>query len=150
MDGIMKVVRARYPSVRQLSTEELAAWLADNHRPPPLLLDVRQPAEFAVSHLPGAQRVDPNVAAAKLLPTLPAGRPVVVYCAAGWRSSALAARLKQAGFTAVQNLEGSIFKWANEDRPLERDGQTVNVVHPCSRASGIVLKKSVCAPLPGS
>ena len=146
--GVKKIVRALYPTVRQLQTSELAGWLADANRPPPRLLDVRLAEEFAISHLPKALRVNPDITAAELLPILAGDTEVVVYCAAGYRSSALAARLQTYGFSRVQNLEGSIFQWANEDRPLEQNGKPVKVVHPCSRMSALVLKPTARAPLP--
>jgi hypothetical protein len=39
---------------------------------------------------------------------VPKDRPVVAYCAVGWRSSALAEKLKAQGYTNVGNLEGLI------------------------------------------
>src|SRR5438105_15694418 len=65
---IERKIRSEFPSVRHISTDELAKWLSDTHRKPPLLLDVRTAAEFDVSHIAGAQRVEPNegVADAKL------------------------------------------------------------------------------------
>ena len=46
--------------------------------------------------------------------------PIVTYCSVGYRSGKMAERLQAAGYTNVRNLEGSIFKWANEHRPLVR------------------------------
>jgi rhodanese-related sulfurtransferase len=143
-----RLVRTRFPEVRQLSAADLAAWLADTNRMPPLLLDVRTGAEFAVSHLPGARRADPKATAAELLPTLPAERPIVVYCSVGYRSSELAARLLRAGRTNVANLEGSIFAWANEGRPLERNGRPVATVHPYNEQFGRLLKPELRAANP--
>jgi Rhodanese-related sulfurtransferase len=73
-----------------------------------LLLDVRTQAEYAVSYLPGARRVDPN-ARVGILSRLPPVRPIVVYCAAGYRSAELAQRLIAAGLRNVYNMEGWIF-----------------------------------------
>ena len=144
-----QLVRARFPEVKQLSSTELAAWLTDTNRVPPLLLDVRQADEFAVSHLPGARNVLPKIAARDLLPTLPPHRPVVVYCSVGYRSSELAGRLLRSGLTNVMNLEGSIFQWANEDRPLEGGGKPAGKVHPYNETFGKLLKPELRAPLAG-
>jgi rhodanese-related sulfurtransferase len=136
-----RAVRARFPAVPQLSTADLAAWLADTNRVPPVLLDVRPRAEFEVGHLPGAIRVDPDATPAEVRRRVgDEARPVVVYCSVGWRSSALAQRLGKAGFTRVSNLEGSVFAWANEDRPLEADGRPVTRVHPYNRTFGRLLR----------
>ena len=52
--------RSKFRDERWITTRQLADWLADRHRPAPVLLDVRTPAEWEVSHLPGARRVDPQ------------------------------------------------------------------------------------------
>ena len=140
-----ELVRSRFPEVKQLSTTELAVWLADTNRVSPVLLDVRAEAEFAVSHLPGARRVEPKATSAELLPTLPPGRPVVVYCSVGYRSSELATRLLRAGQTNVVNLEGSIFQWANEGRALEATGKPATTVHPYNEKFGRLLKPELRA-----
>lgn len=139
LDGMKKLVRVRFPKVEMLSTEALGAWLQDGSRPAPLLLDVRTPKEFAVSHLPGAQRVDPDASAAEVLPLLRKGQPVVAYCSVGYRSSALVDRLRKAGVEKIYNLEGSIFEWANEGRPLQNNGRPVQKVHPYNTTFGRML-----------
>lgn len=140
MDGMRTLVRERFPEVRQLPPADLVAWLSDTGRPAPVLLDVRTPNEFAVSHLHGARQVDPAISGPTLAATLPRDRAVVVYCSVGYRSSDCATRLLQAGFTNVLNLEGSIFQWANEGHPVERDGQRVHEVHPYNTTFGKLLR----------
>ena len=140
LEAMKQLVRSKFPKVRQLSTEELARWLADTNSPSPVLLDVRKPEEFAVSHLPGAKRVEPSIKAADLIPTFPTNRTAVVYCSVGYRSSELAMRLLDAGFTNVCNLEGSLFQWANEDRPMEKDGKPASTVHGYNETFGRLLK----------
>jgi rhodanese-related sulfurtransferase len=149
-DGLQRMkdlVHERFPDVRHLTPAELAAWMADTNRMPPLLLDVRTRAEYGVSHLPGARQVDPESPAARLLPMLPTNAPVVVvYCSVGYRSADCATRLLRAGFTNVLNLEGSIFQWANEGRPLESEGRPVRLVHPYSEGFGKLLLPELRAP----
>jgi rhodanese-related sulfurtransferase len=65
--------------------------------------------------------------------------PVVVYCSVGWRSSEVAEALQRSGYRDVRNLKGGIFTWANEGRPLYRDGRRVFVVHPFDRGWGRLL-----------
>ena len=132
-------IRERFPSVAQLSTADLSAWLNDPKRDQPILLDVRAEEEFAVSHLRGATRVEPSAKAEKVLAWLPPGRPVVTYCSVGYRSSEFAERLQKAGRASVYNLEGSIFQWANEGRPIEADGHPADKVHPYNRKFGQML-----------
>ena len=127
-----------FPGVEQLTVETLSTWL-ESDEPPPLLLDVREEAEYGVSHLRGAVRVEPGLE----LPTLPAGigkdTAIVTYCSVGYRSSRLAAQLKEAGYTRVASLKGSIFDWANKGHPVVRGGGEVRQVHPYDERWGRLL-----------
>lgn len=144
---MIQSVRKTFPAVPQINTTNLAAWLADHSRPAPRILDVREPAEFKTSHLPGARWVSPDSKAEDLVSKLDPNRPVVVYCSVGYRSSKLAERLLNAGFKNVQNLEGSIFAWANEDRPLFRANDAPALqVHPYDARFGRMLKPERRAP----
>ena len=145
--AVKSLIRIEYPHVPRVKTGELAAQLHDSSRPPPILLDVRPRAEFAVSHLAGARQVDPKADPRSL--GLPQDRPIVTYCSVGARSSAFAARLQQAGYPHVSNLEGSLFQWANEGRPMESEGHPVTVVHPFNAVWGSLLRKECRAPLAG-
>src|ERR1043166_7618043 len=44
-------LRHRFAKVEWITTAQLADWLADKERPPPVLLDVRTEEEWNVSHL---------------------------------------------------------------------------------------------------
>lgn len=134
---LRQAIRWEFPHVRQLSTAELAAWLRDPARPAPLLLDARTPEEYSVSHLPNARRIDfSSPDAIQQLPAIPKDTAVVVYCSVGYRSSIFATRLREAGFTNVANLEGSLFQWVSEKRPLA-DG--ASQVHPYNARWGLLL-----------
>ncbi len=142
--AVQQRIRTEFPEVVQISPDQLRERLASTD-PPPLLLDVREEAEYRVSHLRGAVRVDPDDPA----PVLPAGAgkdsPIVVYCSVGYRSSALAALLMERGYNGVQNLEGSIFEWANKGMPVVRDGKEVRQVHPYDRKWGRLLDRELHA-----
>ena len=125
-------VRVHFPEVRRVSTAQLADWLADPRREAPVLLDTRTEDEFNISHLPNAVREVPPGAIAS-------GKSVVTYCSIGWRSAEAVRRLVQDGHTNVFNLEGSIFVWAAEGRPLELHGQAVHKVHPYNNEWGRLL-----------
>lgn len=129
-------VRARFPDVRSISTTQLANWLSDSNREAPVLLDVRTEDEFNVSHLPDAVReASPE--------TIASGRPIVAYCSIGWRSAESVLRLAHDGHTNVLNLEGSIFVWASEGRPLESHGQPIRKVHPYDSKWGRLLPSAL-------
>lgn len=138
-------IRHDFPGVTRISTSELAASLADRSRPAPLLLDVRTQAEYDVSHLRNAQHIDPEAVATAV--TAAKDQPIVTYCSVGYRSGAFAQRLQAAGFSHVANLEGSIFRWANEGRPVFRGAEQVAQVHPYNRVWGLLLQKKYRATL---
>ena len=155
----LKMIRAKFPAVAQLSTDSLQAWLdepgqAEEAQSPseqtqmvqapserPLLLDVREQEEYEVSHLKDALRATSEKEALQALEGVPPDRPVVLYCSVGYRSSEMAGFLQKRGFDKVYNLEGSIFAWANEGKPVYRGGERVQVVHPYDRVWGKLLKK---------
>ncbi|MBD2022259.1 rhodanese-like domain-containing protein [Leptolyngbya sp. FACHB-36] len=140
--ALKRLIRLQFPDVRQISTAELADWLDQPERPQPIVLDARTADEYAVSHLPNAQRVDPNAVDFAALSNC-ANMPIVVYCSVGYRSSRLSDRLQAAGFNQVANLEGSIFEWANEGRPLFQAGEAVKQVHPYNATWGRLLRREL-------
>ena len=55
----------------------------------------------------------------------------------------------RAGHPEVFNLEGAIFDWANEGRPLVgAEQQPVSAVHPFNWLGRLMLRREVCAPVP--
>ncbi len=131
--AIERIVRWRFPATPRIQTSELAALLKSNAAAP-TLLDVRPQKEFSVGHLAGARQVNPAARAEECGLALDRTAPIVTYCSVGYRSAALAERLRRAGYTNVRNLEGSIFRWANENRPMvNAAGSETRLVHPYSR-----------------
>ncbi len=141
--NVLKDIRKRYPDVNQLSTDSLAIWLADEDRRQPLLIDAREPAEYEMSHLAGAIQIDPETTDFSAFADLDKKTPIVVYCSVGYRSSKIADALTAEGFSNVSNLEGSIFTWANEGRPIVHDDTPTNTVHPYNKVWGMLLKKEL-------
>lgn len=146
LEAVRALVDARYSPQQWMSRAELLAKLADETGPAPALLDVRTHAEFRVSHLAGAVRVDPDEPRLADL-GLPRDRTIVVYCSVGYRSGAIALALQELGFERVYNLEGGIFGWANGGHPLERDGRPVSEVHPYDSVWGRLLDETHRAEL---
>lgn len=152
----LKMIRAKFPEVAQLSTDSLQTWLDESRQAEveqsqsgqapserPLLLDVRAKEEYEVSHLQDAVLATSEQEALEALEGVPSDRPVVLYCSVGYRSSEMAGFLQKRGFEKVYNLEGSIFAWANEGRPVYRGGERVQFVHPYDRIWGKLLKKAL-------
>ena len=131
MSQLKALVRASFPGVPQMSVEELDRRL--KNETPPLIIDVREPFEYEVSHLPGAVHAQ-GADIASLITEAEPDRPVVLYCSVGYRSSAAVADLIQLNDPGiggrVWNLEGSIFEWANSGRAVYRGEKQVGEVHP--------------------
>jgi rhodanese-related sulfurtransferase len=134
---LLPSIRQRFPKVHQLSTAQLSQWLSSSNRPAPLLIDTRAAEEYAVSHLPEAKHADSVREIQSLITSH--RQPVVLYCSVGYRSSDLATKLIKKGVTNVFNLEGSIFAWANEGRPVFRGQREVKDVHPYDEKWGQLL-----------
>lgn len=137
LDKIHSKIMTDYPQLSHVSAEEITALLADENV---LFLDVREPKEYAVSHINGAIRVDPKIKAEDfnaLYADRVRGKTVVLYCSVGRRSSKLGDRVRAdlmaAGARSVSNLEGGIFRWHNEDRPVTRETGTTEKIHPFNR-----------------
>jgi rhodanese-related sulfurtransferase len=135
---------ARLPDVPLVDDATLAAELA--RAAPPLLLDARTPAEWAVSRLPGARPAFDDAGVAAALAGTPAAAPVVAYCSIGLRSARLARRLAADG-RAARNLRHGIFGWADAGRPLVDERGPARLVHPYDAGWGRLLSEARRAPL---
>jgi rhodanese-related sulfurtransferase len=94
------------------------------------LLDAREPAEFAVSHIPGAKNVGYEHFTEAHVKGIPKDKAIVLYCSVGYRSEKIGEKLRAMGYTKVFNLYGSIFEWANQGFLLENaQGQATKALH---------------------
>ena len=101
------------PGVRTITTAQLAERLA---RGKPVLLDVREPSEFATGHVPDARNVPLGGLAAASARLDPLAETLVI-CRSGRRSVTAARQLKRAGFADVYSVAGGTAAW---DGKLER------------------------------
>jgi glyoxylase-like metal-dependent hydrolase (beta-lactamase superfamily II)/rhodanese-related sulfurtransferase len=92
----------------RLSVQFAAELLSSNSSP--LAIDVRAPRERAQKHIAQSVSVPLNHLVENL-PTLPSDRPLLVYCAGGYRSSIAASILKRGGFASVAEIAGGIAAW---------------------------------------
>ena len=84
---------------------------------PPLAIDVRAPREREQKHIEGSLGIPLNHLAEKL-GTLPRDRPLLVYCAGGYRSSIAASLLQGSGFDSVGEIAGGIAAWEAAKLPV--------------------------------
>jgi len=137
-------VAQSWPKIKHLPADDFARLSAEGA----VVLDVRTPEEYAVSHLQGAVRVDPDISAAAFRSAFGdriKGKMVLVYCSVGVRSSKLATsvakEVETAGGKGVANLAGGIFGWHNEARPLVDARGPTSYVHAYSTSWGAVLSR---------
>lgn len=146
---LQRRIASKFPQVQWISTEELARWQENPGRPQPVVLDARTDPEFQLSHLRGALPIDPYRPSLRSLQSFPKDTPVVVYSSVGYRSCRVADWLAKAGYTEVRNLAGSLFQWANEGRPLFKDGdRPTAIVHPYDRKWGLLVQGQYRAQAP--
>ena len=107
-----------------MSTERLSAQVAAERVAAaapgrgPVMVDVRAPGERQQKRIPGSVGI-PLTRLAERLSELPADRPLLVYCAGGYRSSIAASLLQRHGFAQVSEIAGGITAWEAGRLPLE-------------------------------
>jgi len=138
-EDTLSMVRKDFPRVQHISTDELAAILEEQGDF--TLLDTREPEEYEVSYIQGAFLAEGVRDALKVLKDKSREDLVIVYCSVGYRSSNIAKKLARLGFTNVVNVEGSLFKWANENRPVFSGDKAVDKVHPYDEDWGRLLDR---------
>ncbi len=102
-----------------IAAAQLRAEIAGDN--PPLLVDVRLPAEFAIVALPGATliplgRITSGAALAELQ-EMALRAPLVLYCKSGARSAIAIAALTGAGITNIRHLDGGVLSWVDQVDP---------------------------------
>ena len=100
--------------MRDLRPAELREHL-ESAPEPPLLIDVREPWEFAICQIPGSRLLPMGqIPAALTGGQLPREREIVVICHHGIRSRQVAMYLEYQGYARVINLQGGVEAWARE------------------------------------
>lgn len=100
------LVMAARAHIRECTPQQAAEQLAAGQR---LVLDVREPDEYAAGHLPGAVNIPRGVLEFRLSadPALAnAAQPLLVYCKSGGRSALAARVLQEMGYQQVLSVAG--------------------------------------------
>lgn len=161
MQALCKGLRLKFSDVDHLDTTKLSAWVQNSNKTDGkklLILDVREEEEFNVSHLHESILMSPSASHEQIREVLKEniGKlkqenisdhtvEIICYCSLGYRASNLARKindLKSSLETPVNiyNLEGSLFKWANEGRPMvDGNGHSTKFAHPYSAFFGTCL-----------
>ncbi|HJP85453.1 MAG TPA: molybdopterin-synthase adenylyltransferase MoeB [Gemmatimonadaceae bacterium] len=100
--------------VKEIQPSQLAARLATGEDLE--IIDVREPFEWELGHIPGARLVPMNRIADEI-PRLDKRRETILYCKVGLRSRFAAEQLADAGLSEVRNLTGGILRWIDDVDP---------------------------------
>ena len=103
--------------VERLSPQFAAELIASSQ--PPLAVDVRAPREREPKHIGGSVGMPLNHLVENLK-DLPKDRPLLVYCAGGYRSSIAASLLKASGFDSVSEIAGGLAAWESANLPVQK------------------------------
>ena len=109
---------ARIVTTERVGADVAAARLAS--ATPPVVLDVRTPSERAQKHIEGSTNIPLNHLLDRMA-QIPRGRPLLVHCAGGYRSSIAASLLQREGFDDVSELAGGITAWETAGNNISTD-----------------------------
>lgn len=79
--------------------------------PPPKIIDVRDPEEFATAHIPGSENIPLDQLAGKFS-ALVAEAIIVFVCKTGQRSAQAASFCQSVGLDTARSLEGGLDQWS--------------------------------------
>jgi glyoxylase-like metal-dependent hydrolase (beta-lactamase superfamily II)/rhodanese-related sulfurtransferase len=105
---------ARIVTTERVGADVAAARLAS--AAPPIVLDVRTPSEHAQKQIAGSISIPLNHLLDRIA-QIPRGRPLLVHCAGGYRSSIAASLLQREGFDDVSELAGGMTAWETTGLP---------------------------------
>jgi hydroxyacylglutathione hydrolase len=119
----------------RLSIDQLAAAVAAGGPDAPLVIDVRQAAEYAEAHVPGSLHLSGGTLPERL-GELPRDRPIAVICASGYRSSVAASLLRRAGFDRVSWVANGVPVWQAQGLPTDRGDVSPDALPDAARPRG--------------
>ncbi len=88
---------------------------------PPVIIDVRTPAEFKKGHLKGAKNINSRDQFEDNLAKLDPSKRYIFHCKSGGRSTATIATWKSLGFTEVYHLKSGYLGWQKAKLPVVID-----------------------------
>ena len=106
-DGVARASRLTPVLLADLLQSQEAPWV----------LDVRNAGEREAGSIPGAAHI-PLAELSRRLAEVPTDRPIVTYCAGGWRSSVAASYLRHRGIDDTSDLTGGFAAWEVMHEPV--------------------------------
>lgn len=110
---------AAFPSINPREAwERLSSHSSGGAQTPPVLIDVREPGEFASGRAKGAKNIPMSQLAARVN-EFPRNRDVLLICQSGNRSRTAAHYLQAHGIERVINVSGGTTVWRMHGLPME-------------------------------
>jgi sulfur-carrier protein adenylyltransferase/sulfurtransferase len=104
-------------AVEEISTQEAFAEIEGGDV---VLVDTREPHEYAEAHIEGSTLVPPAMLSARVEEVAPdKSARVVLYCRSGQRSLTAAEEMKELGYEDVVSVAGGILDWQDQGLPVE-------------------------------
>jgi rhodanese-related sulfurtransferase len=103
--------------IREVTPKEVLEMRARGEKT--VYLDVREPNEWNLGHLPAAMHIPRGMLETKIEAAVPRDRKVVIYCASGNRSALAADTLRQMGYSDVASMSGGFTGWAHSGGEVE-------------------------------
>ena len=116
--SFQQIVIEALQSIPEVTATDLQSRLQNGEQI--VVIDVREPDEFAKGKIPGAYTIPRGVLEMQLDGRLPHENTVVLYCGAGARSALACKSLAEMGYDNVENLQGGWHAWVNSGLPVER------------------------------
>lgn len=114
-------------SLRELEPQAVADAMSANQA---VIIDVREPREFATERLHGANLHPLSTFDPKSLP-LDGTRDVILHCGSGKRSMDALQRCQEAGVAITAHLKGGLMAWKAEGLPtIQIDPATGQIIDP--------------------
>jgi rhodanese-related sulfurtransferase len=126
MKSFIELVKGCLADIREIMPWDLAARVAEN--PDILIVDVREPEEYAAMHIPGSLNVPRGILESaceweyeETVPELVRAREreVVLVCRSGYRSVLAANSMHVLGYSNVASLKTGLRGWKDDEQPLE-------------------------------
>ena len=103
-------------SIHDLEAEDVERWLAERSI---VLIDVREPVEYAAERIRGALLFPLSTFDPRALPDL-GDRKIVFHCGSGVRSAKAIAKCQEAGLAIESHLRGGLQAWKSAHLPILR------------------------------
>jgi rhodanese-related sulfurtransferase len=110
-------IRESKARIQEVSAGDTRLLLSD--QPQTVLIDCREPNEWALGHIPGAVLIPRGLLEQNIERAAARDRKIILYCAAGNRSALGADTLQQMGYTDVASMAGGIRAWVDAGGELE-------------------------------